>query len=39
MEVACGGFLGFGRRTSFIPDDAITRMTDKDAYINHTAST
>jgi len=36
MEVASGGFLGFGERKSFIPVDAITRMTDKNIYISHT---
>ena len=36
MEVASGGFLGFGKSTSFIPVDAITRMTDNDVSISHT---
>jgi len=36
MEVASGGFLGFGTSTSFIPVDAITRITDDDVYISHT---
>ena len=36
MEVASGGFLGFGKSTSFIPVDAITRMTEDDVYISHT---
>jgi hypothetical protein len=36
MEVASGGFLGFGQSTSFIPVDAITRMTAQEVYISHT---
>jgi sporulation protein YlmC with PRC-barrel domain len=36
MEVATGGFLGFGESKSFIPIDAITRMTPDEVYISHT---
>ena len=36
MEVATGGFLGFGEAKSFIPVEAITRITDNDVYISHT---
>ena len=36
MEVASGGFLGFGGSKSFIPVDAITRITADDVYISHT---
>ena len=36
MEVAAGGFLGFGERKSFIPIDAITRITPDVVYISHT---
>jgi sporulation protein YlmC with PRC-barrel domain len=30
-----GGFLGFGQTRSFIPVESITRVTDKDVYIDH----
>lgn len=36
MEIASGGFLGFGESRSFIPIEAITRMTDEDVFISHT---
>jgi len=36
MEVASGGILGFGDSKSFIPVDAITRMTPDNVYISHT---
>jgi len=36
IEVASGGFLGFGGSKSFIPVEAITRITDDDVYISHT---
>jgi sporulation protein YlmC with PRC-barrel domain len=36
MEVASGGILGFGDSKSFIPVDAITRMTADNVYISHT---
>ena len=36
MEVASGGFLGLGQSKSFIPVDAITRMTPDEVYIGHT---
>ena len=36
MEVASGGFLGFGESKSFIPIEAITRITADDVYISHT---
>jgi sporulation protein YlmC with PRC-barrel domain len=36
MEVASGGILGFGVSKSFIPVDAITRMTADNVYISHT---
>lgn len=36
MEVASGGILGFGDSKSFIPVDAITRMTADEVYISHT---
>lgn len=35
MRVEHGGFLGFGETKSFIPIDAITRITVDDVYINH----
>lgn len=35
MEVGSGGFLGFGENKSFIPVDAITRITADDVYISH----
>jgi len=36
IEVASGGFLGFGGSKSFIPVEAITRITEDDVYISHT---
>lgn len=36
MEVASGGFLGFGEAKSFIPVEAITRITADEVYISHT---
>jgi hypothetical protein len=36
MEVASGGFLGLGQSKSFIPVEAITRMTADEVYISHT---
>lgn len=37
LLVEHGGFLGFGEKKSFIPVDAITRITDDgDVFINHT---
>ena len=36
MEVASGGFLGFGESKSFIPVDAITRMTPDEVHVGHT---
>ena len=38
MEVASGGFLGLGERTSFIPVSAITRVTDTDVLISRTGA-
>ncbi len=35
MEVATGGFLGFGESKSFIPIEAITRTTPDDVYVGH----
>ena len=37
MEVASGGFLHVGERKSFIPTEAITRITDDAVHISHTA--
>jgi sporulation protein YlmC with PRC-barrel domain len=31
-----GGFLGIGETKSFIPVDAITRITEDEVFINHT---
>jgi sporulation protein YlmC with PRC-barrel domain len=36
MEVASGGFLGIGETKTFIPVDAIRRITDDDVFISHT---
>ena len=36
MEVASGGFLGFGENKSYIPVDAITRITPDEVHISHT---
>ena len=38
MEVASGGFLGLGERTSFIPVSAITQVTETDASISRTGA-
>jgi len=35
LRVEHGGFLGFGETKSFIPVDAITRITEDDVFINH----
>lgn len=35
IEVASGGFLGLGETKSFIPVDAITRITGDDVFISH----
>ncbi len=37
FEVASGGFLGLGEAKSFIPIDAITKITDDEVHINQTA--
>ena len=37
LEVASGGFLGLGEAKSFIPVDAITKLTDDVVHINQTA--
>ena len=37
LEVASGGFLGLGQAKSFIPVDAITKITDDEVHINQTA--
>lgn len=37
LLVAHGGFLGIGETKSFIPVDAVTRITDDDIYIDHSA--
>lgn len=37
LLVEHGGFLGFGETTSFIPIDAITKITAESVFINHTA--
>lgn len=36
MEVATGGFLGFGESKSLVPIDAITRITTDEVHISHT---
>ena len=36
MEVATGGILGFGERKSFVPVEAITRITADDVHIDRT---
>jgi len=36
MEVATGGFLGFGESTTLIPIEAITRITAEEVHISHT---
>jgi sporulation protein YlmC with PRC-barrel domain len=35
LRVEHGGFLGFGETKSFIPVDAITRITADDVFIDH----
>ncbi len=35
LRVEHGGILGFGATNSFIPVDAITRITPDDVFINH----
>ncbi|MGI8613673.1 MAG: PRC-barrel domain-containing protein [Nocardioidaceae bacterium] len=37
LLVEHGGFLGFGETKSFIPVDAITKITTDDVLINHTS--
>ena len=37
FEVASGGFLGLGKDKSFIPVDAIAKITDDEVHINQTA--
>jgi sporulation protein YlmC with PRC-barrel domain len=37
LEVASGGFLGLGEAKSFIPVDAITKITEDEVHINQTA--
>ena len=36
IEVATGGFLGFGETKSFIPVEAITRISEGEVSISHT---
>lgn len=36
LLVERGGFLGLGETKSFIPVDAITKITDDDVFVNHT---
>jgi len=36
MEVASGGFLGFGEQKSLIPIESITRITADEVQISHT---
>lgn len=36
LEVESGGFLGLGETKVLIPVDAITRITEKNIFINHT---
>src|SRR5664279_113062 len=36
MEVATGGFLGFGEQKSFIPVETITRITADEVHIDRT---
>ncbi|MGI9157962.1 MAG: PRC-barrel domain-containing protein [Marmoricola sp.] len=36
MLIEHGGFLGIGETKSFIPVDAITRITEDEVFINHT---
>ncbi len=35
LRVEHGGFLGVGETKSFIPIDAITRITEEEVHINH----
>jgi sporulation protein YlmC with PRC-barrel domain len=37
LEVASGGVLGFGQAKSFIPIDAITKVTKDEVHINQSA--
>jgi sporulation protein YlmC with PRC-barrel domain len=37
LEVASGGFLGLGEATSFIPVDAITKITADEVHISQSA--
>jgi uncharacterized protein YrrD len=37
LEVASGGFLGLGESKSFIPVDAITKITKDEVHINQSA--
>ncbi len=37
LEVAFGGFLGLGQTKSFIPIDAITKITKDEVHINQSA--
>lgn len=37
LLVEHGGFLGLGETTSFVPVDAITRISADDVYINHSS--
>jgi hypothetical protein len=37
MEIASGGFLHLGERKSYIPVEAITRITEHEVFISHTA--
>jgi len=37
LEVGSGGFLGLGEKTSLIPVEAITKITDDEVHIDPTA--
>jgi sporulation protein YlmC with PRC-barrel domain len=37
LEVASGGFLGLGEAKSFIPIDAITKITEEEVHISQSA--
>jgi hypothetical protein len=39
LRVEHGGLFGFGQTKSFIPVDAITRITDDDVFIDHSRCT
>jgi hypothetical protein len=39
LRVEHGGLFGFGQTKSFIPVDAITRITDDDVFIDHSCCT